>query len=104
VDLDVITKYIARATIRTVVFVRNDDKALVDPTSIFITWVDADGTKVVDQENIISSGKLSTGIYEHYYRTAISSPKGYWQGLGEIIDGSGVTAVNTPVSFSVEVV
>jgi hypothetical protein len=103
-DLDVITKYIARATIRTVVTVRDDNRALVDPTSIFVTWVDFNGLTVVDQENIISSGRISQGIYEHYYRTTISSPKGYWRGLVEVIDGSGVTAVNSPASFSVEVI
>jgi hypothetical protein len=102
-DIETITRYIARATVRTVVFVRDDDRALVDPTSIFITWTDPNDLKVVDQENIISSGRLSQGIYEHYYRTTINSPKGYWRGLAEIIDGSGPTAVNTPMSFSVEV-
>lgn len=45
----------------------------------------------------------TTGIYEYKYRTDENSPEGDWPGEVWVIDGSGVTAVYSPGTFSVEV-
>ena len=102
-NLETIIEYTAPASIRTVVFVYDDDDALVDPTSVLITWVDADEEKKVDQEEIVSTGKLETGIFEHFYNTSASSAKGWWNALIEVIDGSGETARTSIGKGSVKV-
>lgn len=101
--ITVITEFTAKATIRSVVYVYDDDDKLVEPTSVLITWVDADGTKKVDQEEIVVDGRLEAGIYEHFYNTAADSAKGYWQGLVEVIDGTGDTARTSIGHYSVRV-
>ena len=102
-NLEIIIQYTAGASIRTVVFVYDDDDELVDPTSVLITWVDADGETQVSAEEIVVTGKLEAGIFEHYCNTTTGSAKGWWQGTVKIVDGSGGTARTSIGTCSVEV-
>lgn len=102
-DIQTITEFTAKASIRTIVFIYNDDDALVEPTSVLITWVDADGTTKVDQEEIVVTGKIVDGNYQHFYNTSADSAKGYWQGTVEVIDGTGDTARTSIGHYSVRV-
>ena len=101
--VQVITEFTAGASIRTIVYVYDDDDALTEPTSVLITWVDKDGDTQVDQEEIVVTGKIEAGIYEHFYNTTADSAKGWWQGLVEVIDGTGDTARTSIGNYSVKV-
>mgnify|MGYP001069545197 CR=1 FL=1 len=43
--IEVITEFTAKATIRSVVYVYDDDDALVEPTSVLITWAEPKGPR-----------------------------------------------------------
>ena len=102
--IELIVEFTAGASIRSLIYVYDDDDNLVDPTSVLITWVDKDGTTQVDQVNIVSDGRLETGVFEHYYNTDSDSVKGWWEGLAEIIDGSGETARTSIAHAQVNVI
>ena len=102
-NIETIIEFTAKASIRTLVYVYDDDDALVEPTSVLITWVDADETTKVDQAEIVVDGRIEDGIYEHFYNTVADSAKGWWQGLVEVIDGSGDTARTSIGNYSVKV-
>ena len=167
-DIQTITEFTAKASIRTIVFIYNDDDELVEPTSVLITWAEPNGPRsgvatattadhlidttkkqfiasdvgkiiynvtdgttatitdytspsdvtldtdimaegesyeiyCVYEEEIVVDGKLEDGIYEHYYNTTVDSAKGWWQGLVEVIDGTGDTARTSIGNYSVRV-
>ena len=102
-DVKTQVEFIAGASIRVIVIVKDDDKALVDPTSVLVTLTDPDGTDQVDQNEIVVDGKISTGLFEQYYNTSGSSVTGWWQGKIEVVDGSGDTARTSIATFSVNV-
>ena len=101
--IESIIQYTAKSSVRTIVFVYDDNDALVDPTSILITITDPNGLAKVTAEEIITSGKIATGVYDHYYNTATDSVKGWWHGVAEVIDGSGATARTSIGNYSFEV-
>jgi len=166
--IEVITEFTAKASIRTLVYVYNDADALVEPTSVLITWAEPNGPRsgvatalsadhlidtvkkqfaasdvgkiiynVTDKttatitgfnstsdvtldtdimaegesyeiyavygEEIVVDGKIADGNYEHFYNTTVDSIKGYWQGLVEVIDGTGDTARTSIGHYSVKV-
>lgn len=166
--IEVITEFTAKATIRTLVYVYDDDDALVEPTSVLITWAEPNGPRsgvatalttdhlidtvknqftandvgkiiynVTDKttatitdytspsdvtldtdimadgesyeiycvygEEIVVDGRLEDGIYQHFYNTTKNSAKGWWQGLVEVIDGTGDTARTSIGNHSVRV-
>jgi len=166
--IEVITEFTAKATIRTLVYVYDDDDALVKPDSVLITWAEPEGprsgkataltadhlidtiknqftandvgkviynvtdkttatitgytspsdvtldTDIMDEgesyeiycvygEEIVVDGKIEDGIYQHFYNTTVDSAKGWWQGLAEVIDGTGDTARTSIGHYSVRV-
>ena len=101
--IDVITEFIAKATVRTRVHVYDDADALVEPTSVRITITDPKAVKKVNAVEIVVDGKVENGIYEHYYNTATDSEKGWWLGEVVVVDGTGQTAKTTPIPFSFKV-
>ena len=162
-----IIEFIAHASIRTLVYVYDDEDALVDPTSVLVSLIDADGLRsstatattanhLIDTngqftakdvgktiynstdkttakitaytsssdvtlnadimvngenyeiycvygENIIASGKLEKGIFEHFYNTSKDSVRGWWRGIVEVIDGSGDTARESIGNYSFKI-
>ena len=167
-NIQTITEFTAGASIRTLVYIYNDDDALTEPTSVLITWIEPNGPRsgkatattadhlidtvknqftakdvgkviynVTDKttatitgytspsdvtldtdimadgesyeiycvygEEIVVTGKIEDGIYEHFYNTTVDSAKGYWQGLVEVIDGTGDTAKTSIGHYSVKV-
>ncbi|MGA2669951.1 MAG: hypothetical protein ABSF21_00820 [Dehalococcoidia bacterium] len=101
--IESIIQYTAKSSVRTIVSVFDDNDELVDPTSILITITDPNGLVKVTAEEIITSGKIAEGIYDHYYNTAADSIKGWWHGIAEVIDGSGPTARTSMGNYSFEI-
>lgn len=110
--INVVTQFIDIATVRVVVYVKNDAGALVEPTAVKITiyepTYDPDGEDppVVDGVDIVSDGKVEDGIYEYYYHmdeAAEPMDKGQWRGKVAVIDGELTDAVISPGSFSFKV-
>jgi len=54
-------------------------------------------------EEIVVTGKIVAGTYEHFYNTTVNSAKGWWQGLVKVIDGTGDTARTSIGKYSVKV-
>lgn len=167
-DIQTITEFTAKASIRTIVFIYDDDNKLVKPTSVLITWAEPNGPRsgvatattpdhlidttkkqftandvgkiiynVTDKttatitgftsssdvtldtdimaegesyeiycvygEEIVVDGKIEDGTYEHFYNTTVDSAKGWWQGIVEVIDGTGDTARTSIGHYSVRV-
>ena len=98
--MEVITEFIAKATVKVWAYIYDEDDTLVDPTSVTVTITDPDGTVVVNAEAMTQS---ETGIYYYYYRTTTSSTKGNYAGEVDVTDGSGELAIVTPVPFSFKV-
>ncbi len=98
--MEVIVKYLAGATIWVRAYVYDADGALVDPTSIKLTLVDAAEAKKVDG---LAMTKAEVGIYDYYYNTSGSSAEGWWNGEVWVTDGTGDTAKTSFAEFSVEV-
>lgn len=105
-----ITKFVDRATVWILVLVYDVTGALTDPTSIEISIYDPDGTKqLLDDPNYEASMTQysgETGIYEYYYHKGVDTDAmaaGKWRIEGDVIDGSGATAVITPFNSSFEV-
>jgi len=166
-NIETIIEFTAKASIRTLVFVYDDEDALVDPTSVLVSLIGADGLRsstatattanhlidtngqftakdvgktiynstdkttakitaytsssdvtldtdimvngenyeiyCVYEENIVSTGRLEKGIFEHFYNTSKDSVRGWWRGIVEVIDGTGETARTSIGNYSVKV-
>jgi len=167
-SIEVITEFTAKASIRTVIYVYDDEDALTEPTSVLITLIEPDGPRsgkataatlnhlidtvknqfvagdkgktiynttnettatitdytspsdvtldndimaegegyeiyAVYGEEIVVTGEIVAGNYEHFYNTTVDSAKGYWQGLVEVIDGTLETARTSIGNYSVRV-
>ena len=99
--MEVIVKFLAKATIWVRAFVYDKDGALVDPTtSIKLTLVDSAAAVKVDA---LAMTKAEVGIYDYYYTTLVDCAEGWWQGEVWVVDGSGATAKTSYGDFSVEV-
>ena len=95
--IDVITEFIAKATVRVRAYVYDDDGDLVDATgSIKAIIIDPDGTTQVDS---VAMTKNATGVYDYLYNTTTSSTTGYWRGEVVVVDGSGGTAKTSVATF-----
>ena len=104
--IKVITSFPDRATVWILALIYNADGDLVDPTSIKISIYDPDGTLKVDAASMTQYA-ATTGIYEYKYHmdaTADAMAKGKWRILGDVIDGTGATAVISPFHSGFEVV
>ena len=86
--IKVMTEFVRKATIRIIVYVYDDDEALVDATSVSISIVDPKGTVKVDAAAMT---KTSTGTYEYFYTTTTLFVEGDWQIECAILDGSYTT-------------
>lgn len=86
------TEFIRKGTVRIIVYVYDDDEALVDATSVDISIIDPDGTIVVDETAMT---KTATGTYEYYYTTTTSVDEGNYQIECDITDGSYHTYVHS---------
>lgn len=91
--VDTIVEFIAGASPKIRSYVRDENGALVDPsTSIKITVTDPVGTVKVDAQAMT---KFATGIYDYYVTTLSSSEKGWWYGEVTVVDsvsGNPVTS------------
>lgn len=95
--IEVITEFIAKATVRVIAYVYDDDGNLVDPTtSIKVSIWDPDDVNQVDGAAMTKS---ATGVYEYYYKTTSSTTKGWWRGEVEVIDGTGEGAKTSMGAF-----
>lgn len=76
-------------------------------------WQSGEALTAVDEETTTTTSVLlgatmtkynsTTGIYEYKYRTDENSPEGDWPGEVWVVDGTSITAVYSPGTFSVEV-
>ena len=79
------TEFVRKDSVRCIVYVYDDDEALVAATSVDISIKDPDGTVVVDEVAMTST---ATGVYEYYYTTTTSVVEGNYQIECDILDGS----------------
>ena len=84
-SIKVMTEFVRKATIRILVYVYDDDEALVDATSVKISIVDPKGTV---KENAATMNRTSPGTYEYFYTTTTLLEEGDWQIECDILDGS----------------
>ncbi len=169
--IKVITEFPDNATVRAIIYVKDDANKLTEPTAVEITIIQPDGPKsgeatattashLIDTtknqfvasdvgktvynttdkttaviteytspfdvtldtdimakdegyeiysiyaEDIVVTGKVEDGIYEHYYHKGEATDpmeKGQWRVGVEVIDGSGAGAIITPGKFSFRV-
>lgn len=95
-SIKVITEFLNETTVRIVAYVRDEDDALVDPTSCLIDLYDPDGTA---EEEKTAMSKSDTGIYEFFFYTDTDTVTGNWRGVCWSVDGSGATAKYSEASF-----
>lgn len=101
--IEVISEFIAKATVRTIAYIYNDAGVLVDPLSggsIKISIWDPDGGDPVVDGIAMTKQDSVTGVYEYYYKTTASSKKGWWRGEVDVIDGTGEDAKTSIGNFS----
>lgn len=100
-DIEVVTTFIAKATVWVRAWVYNSAGALTDPdTSIKLTLTDPAGTAKVSSQDMT---KDSTGVYDYYYNTTTTSVKGSWRGEVVVIDGVGAQSVTSVARFGFQV-
>ena len=100
------TSFVDRATVWILALIYDEDGTLVDPTSVKISIYDPDGTLIVDAASMTQYA-ATTGIYEYKYHmdaSADAMTKGKWRILGDVIDGTGATAVISPFNSGWEVI
>ena len=83
--IDVFTR---KGTVRSIVYVKDDDGDLVNCTNVNITHQDQEGTTII---NAVSMNITATGTYEHYLYTNTNCNTGDWSIEADIVDGSGAT-------------
>lgn len=110
--IKVITEFVSRATVRIIVYVKDDADKLTKPTAVEITIYEpsydpeGEDPPVVNGVDIVDSGKIEDGIYEYYYHKGEESEPmeaGQWRGEVLVLDGTGTGAIITPGSFSFRV-
>lgn len=98
--MELVVKFLRKSTVWVRAYVYDADGALVDPTSIKLTLVDALEAKKVDA---LAMTKAATGTYDYYYNLASDAAEGWYNGEVWVVDGSGDTAKSSSAEFSVEV-
>ena len=98
------SEFIRKGTVRIIVYVYDDDEALVDATTVDISIVDPNGDIAVNASAVSVSEKVmtktSTGVYEYYYTTLTTIAEGDYQIECDITDGSYHTYVHSHFSIS----
>lgn len=93
------TEFIRKDTVRVIVYVYDDDEALVDATSVDISIIDPDGDIAVNASAVsvdeVAMTKTTTGTYEYYFTTLITIDEGDYQIECDITDGSYHTYVHS---------
>jgi len=93
--IQVITEFVAKATILVRAYVYDEDEALADPKDgdhpITVTITDSDGKVQVDDKDMTKHDD-TTGTYDYFYSTVTTSAKGWWLVEVVTIDGTGDTA------------
>ena len=86
------TEFVRKSTVRIIVYIYDDDEALVAATSVAVSIIDPDGTVVEDETNMPAT---ATGVYEYYYTTTTAVIEGDYQIECDILDGSYHTFVHS---------
>ncbi len=98
------SEYIRKDTVRILVYVYDDDEALVDATTVDISIVDPNGDIAVNASSVsvteIGMTKTATGVYEYFYTTSTSVIEGDYQIECDITDGSYHTYVHSHFSMA----
>lgn len=79
------TEFIRKGTVRIIVYVYDDDEALVAATSVSISIKDPASEVVVDEAAMTPT---VTGVYEYYYTTDATNEEGDYQVEADILDVS----------------
>ena len=95
--IPIVDVFIAKSTVMVWAYVYDDDDALIDPTSMTITIRDPDGDVAVEDQAMT---KKAVGQYYYQYRTSTLTTRGQYAGEILATDGSGETAIVTPIAFS----
>lgn len=98
--MELVVKFIQKATVWVRAYVYDADGALVDPTSVKLTLVDAAEVKKVDA---LAMTKYAVGVYDYYYNLASDAAEGWWNIEVWATDGTGDTAKSSFCEFSLEV-
>ena len=102
--IKVVTNFIDRATVRIVVYVHNDEDALVEPTAVKVyIWAPSGEDPIVNGTDIVATGRVEDGVYEYCYHmdtSADAMAEGEWKGQISVIDGVGADGVISPTIFS----
>jgi len=105
--IKVITEFVDKATVMVMVYVYDRADVLTEPTSVLVSIWDPDGgDPVVDESEIVVSGKVEDGIYEYYYHkdaSAAAMKSGQWRGEVLVLDGVLTDAIISPGNFSFKV-
>lgn len=100
--IKVIVEFPDKATVRVIAYVKDDDDALVEPTSVKVTIYDPSDEKQVDGVEIVVDGRVEDGIYEYYYHKGSGEDpmdEGQWYGEILVADGTGADTIYSPRSF-----
>ena len=83
--IEVITDFIAGATVRVIAYIYDDDGDLVNVgTSIHATIIDSSAST---QASASTMSEAATGVYEYYHNTGTDGALGRWRGLISTISG-----------------
>ena len=85
--IEPIDHFIRKGTVRSIVYVTDDDDNLVNCTNVNITYQDEEGSSL----NVVTMNKTATGTYEDFLYTNVNCNVGDWQSEADIVDGSGAT-------------
>jgi len=91
------SEFIRKDTVRIIVYVYDDDEALVAATSVKISIAGPNGDIEVDEVAMTTD---TAGVYEYYYTTTTDVGEGDYQIECDILDGSYHTFVHSHFSIS----
>ena len=98
------TEFVRKDTVRILVYVYDDDEALVAATGVDISIVDPNGDIAVNASAVsVDEVAMTTdtpGVYEYYYTTTTSVVEGDYQIEVDITDGSYHTYVHGHFSIA----
>jgi hypothetical protein len=98
--IPVVTAFIEDDTIRIVGYSYNDSETLEACTSATCTLTDSAGTVHLNASAMTTA---ATGVYDSSHTIEAADPHGEWTGVCKFVDGSGGTAKNTNIRFSLKV-
>jgi len=99
-SIEPVSVFIEDDTIRILAYSYSDAGVLEDCTAVVCTLTDSAAAKKLNAEAMT---KTATGTYQVTYTILVTDPHGEWQGLAKLTDGTGGSAKNTNIPFSVKV-